>query len=121
MMETQDTTSSVYRILIGLISLTAPPIVLSPTALVAYGTTSAFPNTIATLTNWDIPLLWACYEFVDGENDIEIDAGEILTPLPEQEIISTAFTKIGARFYFAAGNTGVFDTSTLSPANNGEV
>jgi len=94
---------------------------LSPTSLVGYGTTSAYPNTIATLTNWVGSLYWSCYQFVDGVNDIEIDFGEIESPSSEQAIGSTAYTQIGAQFYFAAGNPAVNDTSTLSSPNNGEV
>lgn len=126
-METQDTTSSAYRIRMGLIRLTAPPptptIALSDTLLNASGTTNAFPYTTATLTDWVGDLYWFCFKYTGAgfPNDDLIDDGVIINPdLPV--VGSTAFTLVGSQFYFFCTNISgtVYGLSKLSPPNEGE-
>ena len=124
------TTSSVYRLLMGLIQLTSPPPPPTPPTLSLGGvsfrfpavTYAAQPEVTATSTN-ATSLTWILFRYIDGLNDEITDGGSVSEVTGSDLISSFQPTMFNARYYYEVQALGsgppVTVTSALSPSNNG--
>jgi hypothetical protein len=129
-----ETTSSVYRLLMGLIVLTSPPpppppppptptLTLSEVSfqfpVITY---DARPEVTATST-LVTSLLWILYRYIDGLNDEIVDGGSVSEPTGTDKITSFQPTQFNQRYYFIVegltSGAPIIVTSSLSPINNG--